>query len=368
MKASTVQLFSSAALSSASLLIPNLAQGEFHANTGDIGVIVASYSAAIFVSSYYFGRYSDVHGRRFVLKVGLLLSAVACLLQVMAFSSVSLMAVRILVGLCAGMYPSALLAYVYDSDRKVGKFSSFGSLGFGIGVFMAGLIGVYYGIFLFSGIVMFTAFLVSLFLPFGKEVHHKVPFFPLSLFKRNFPIYVSVMFRHTGANMIWVIYSLYLASLGADPLFIGIVYAINALGQFVFMQYCDRYRSTALVLVGFVMSIITFPSYTLATIWWQIIPAQVMIALAWSTLYVGSVKYVMERNEEKGTAAGLLQSALSISAILGALLGGAAAEVLGYHGCMYLATVIALIGLVIFLVSDRWVSRNFGKDLRASGQ
>jgi MFS family permease len=368
MKASTVQMFSSAALSSSSLLIPNLAQGEFNASTGDIGIIVASYSAAIFVSSYYFGRYSDVHGRRLILKVGLLLSAVACLLQIMAISTLSLMAVRILVGLCAGMYPSALIAYVYDSDRKVGKFSSFGSLGFGLGVFMAGFIGIYYGIFLFSAIIMFVAFLVSLFLPFGKEVHHKVPLFPLSVIKRNFPIYLSVMFRHTGANMIWVIYTLYLASLGADPFFIGMIYAINALGQFVFMQYCDRYRSTALILLGFVMSIITFPSYTLATIWWQIIPAQLMIALAWSTLYVGSVKYVMERNDEKGTSAGLLQSALSISAILGALLGGVTAEVFGYHGCMYIATVIAIIGLVIFLISDRWASRHFGKDLRAAGQ
>jgi len=116
------------------------------------------------------------------------------------------------------------------------------------------------------------------------------------------------------------------------------------------------------------MSIITFPSYTLATIWWQIIPAQLMIALAWSTLYVGSVKYVMERNDEKGTSAGLLQSALSISAILGALLGGVAAEVFGYHGCMYLATVIALAGLVIFVVSDRWASRHLGNNLRPTGQ
>jgi len=368
MKASTVQMFSSAALSSASLLIPNLAQGEFGASTGDIGVVVASYSAAIFISSYVFGRYSDVHGRRSILKLGLIMSAMACFLQVLAFSTISLIAVRILVGLCAGMYPSALIAYVYDSDRKVGKFSSIGSLGFGIGVFMAGLIGVYTGIFLFSGIVMFIAFLVSLFLPFGKEVRHKVPFFPINVFKRNFPIYVSVMFRHTGANMIWVIYSLYLASLGADPLFIGAIYAVNALGQFVFMQFCDRYRSVPLILVGFIMSIITFPTYTLATIFWQILPAQIMIALAWSTLYVGSVKYVMERNDEKGTAAGLLQSALSISAILGALLGGVAAEVYGYHGCMYLATVIALAGLVIFIISDRWASKQFGKNLRPVGQ
>jgi predicted MFS family arabinose efflux permease len=91
-----------------------------------------------------------------------------------------------------------------------------------------------------------------------------------------------------------------------------------------------------------------------------------MIALAWSTLYVGSVKYVMERNEEKGTSAGILQSVLSVSAILGALLGGVAEEIYGYHGCMYLATVIAIVGFVIFIISDRWSRSHMGKDFIAT--
>jgi MFS family permease len=368
MKASTVQMLSSAALSASALLIPNLAQDDFGASTAEVGVVVASYSAALFVSSYVFGRYSDVHGRRTILKVGLLLTSIAAFLQIFAHDTLTLELSRLLLGLCAGMYPSALLAYVYESDKKVGKFSSYGSLGFGIGTFLAGLIGVYYQIFLFSAIVMFVAFLVALNLPEMKETRHKVPFFPASVFKRNFPIYVSIMFRHTGANMIWVIYTLFLASLGASPLIIGAIYAINAVCQFVFMQFCDRYHSAPLIVVGFIMSILTFPSYTLATIYWQIIPAQIMIALAWSTLYVGSVKYVMERNKEKGTSAGILQSVLSISAILGALLGGVAEEIYGYHGCMYLATGIAIVGFVIFIISDRWATKRMGKDFSAAAQ
>jgi len=368
MKASTVQMLSNTALSSSSLLIPNLARDQFGATTGEIGVIVASYSAAIFISSYVFGRFSDVYGRRSILVAGLILSALACFLQVFAFNTITLEITRIVLGLCAGIFPSALLAYVYESDKKIGKFSSYGSLGFGIGTFMAGVIGVYYGIFLFSALVMFIAYMVSLYLPFGKEVHHAVPFFPVNVIKRNFPIYLSVMFRHTGASMIWVIYPLFLADLGADPIFIGAIYAVNAVAQFVFMQFTDKYGSYLLIIVGFIMSILTFPSYTLATIYWEIIPAQIMIALAWSTLYVGSVKYVMERNDEKGTSAGLLQSALSISSIIGALLGGVAAEAYGYHGCMYIATVVAIIGLVIFLFSHRWASRHFDKDFRPTSQ
>jgi len=205
MKASTVQMLSSASLSASALLIPNLAQDDFGASTSEVGIVVASYSAALFVSSYIFGRYSDVHGRRMILKLGLLLTSIAAFLQIFAWDTLTLEISRILLGMCAGMYPSALLAYVYESDKKVGKFSSYGSLGFGIGTFLAGLIGVYYQIFLFSAILMFVAFLVALKLPEMRETRRKVPFFPISVFKRNFPIYVSIMFRHTGANMIWVI-------------------------------------------------------------------------------------------------------------------------------------------------------------------
>ena len=368
MKASTVQMFSSAALSGSQLLIPNMARDMFGASNAEIGVIVASYSAAVFTSSYIFGRMADVYGRQAVLKGGLFLCVLALLLQVFVVNSFSLILVRVFVGLCAGIFPAALLAHVYETDKKVGRFQSFGSLGFGIGVFAAGFIGIYYGIFLFATLAMGLAFVVSLYLPFGKQTRLQVPFFPVKILKRNFPVYTSIMFRHTGANMIWVIYPIFLEDLGADPAFIGIIYGINAVGQFIFMRYTDRYRTVPLVIVGFTMSILTFPAYTLASHDYEIIPAQIMIALAWSTLYIGSVKYVMERNEEKGTAAGLLQSSLSISAIIGALLGGLAAELWGYHGCMYIATALATIGLVLFVLTNKWVTKHMDKDLIAPVQ
>ncbi len=367
MKASSIQLLSGAGLSASSLLIPNIARGEFGSSNWEIGLVVAGYSATAFMSSYVFGRFSDVHGRAFVLKLGLFLTALAMLLQVFANDTYTLMLIRLIVGLCSGIYPAALLAYVYEKDKKIGKFTSFGSLGFGLGVFMAGVIGIYWGIFLFSSAILLVAYALALFLPFGKEEHHNVPLFPIAIIKRNISIYLSIMFRHTGACMIWVIYPIFLADLGADPIFIGAIYAINAVGQFVFMQFCDRYAGFLLIVVGFVMSILTFPSYTLATVYYEIIPAQIMLALAWSTLYVGSIKYVMERNDEKGTAAGLLQSALGISAILGSVMGGVVAQLYGYHGCMYVATFVAIVGLIIFINFNR---RRVGssKDLNSAGQ
>jgi hypothetical protein len=53
----------------------------------------------------------------------------------------------------------------------------------------------------------------------------------------------------------------------------------------------------------------------------------------------GQVRHGTQRGE--GTSAGLWQSFLSISAITGALIEGVAIYSLGYHGTMYLATVMA---------------------------
>ncbi|HEY3419884.1 MAG TPA: MFS transporter [Methanomassiliicoccales archaeon] len=366
MKVAWIQVLSSAGLSGSALLIPNMLRGDFGANTIEIGLITAVFNAALFSSSWIFGRASDVHGKRRILQAGLLITSIALLLQVFAHDAFMVGLSRVFVGTACGIYPSALLCHVYENDKKVGKFSAYGSLGFGFGTFFAGAIGIYYGIFIASAAMLFVAFVVSLYLPFHKERCHQVPLFPTKIIVRNFPVYLSVMLRHIGANMIWVVYALFLADLGADPLFIGMVYGVNAAAQFVFMNYVDRFGSKKLVLFGFVFSMLTFPSYTIATTYWMIIPSQVMIAASWSCLYVGSVKYVMERNDEKGTSAGLLQSFLSISAIMGALIGGLATYSLGYHGTMYLATVMAALGLVVFFFSNKWMDRHDAKEINAS--
>jgi MFS family permease len=356
MKAGYIQMLSSAGLSSAALLIPNMLRDELGANTVEIGLIIAAFNLALFVSSYIFGRASDVHGRKLYLQGGLALTCVALFLLVFVNNTETLAMVRIMVGLCAGIYPSALLAHVYESEGKIGRFTAYGSLGFGVGTFVAGFVGVYYEIFLASSIMLFVAYLISLRISFGEEKVHKVPFFPVKIMKHNFPVYLSVMFRHTGANMIWVVYPIFLADLGASMLFIGMIYGVNATGQFIFMRFIDRFKTNHLVMVGFVLSILTFPSYTLATRPEEIIPMQVSIAAAWSCLYVGSIKYLMERNDEKGTVTGLLQSSLSISAILGALIGGMTVFTLGYHGAMYIATGLAMVGLFVFVMGNRFLT------------
>jgi predicted MFS family arabinose efflux permease len=259
--------------------------------------------------------------------------------------------VRLLIGFCSGIFPAALLAYAYKArSGQMGKFSAFGALGWGIGNLVVGMFGVFYeGAYLFSASILFVSFAVALTLPFAKEVKMNVPFFPANLIRKNASVYSAMLIRHTGASMIWVTYPLFLAQIGADNEWIGVIYGVNSFGQFFFMMLLDRYDPSLLVAVGLLSSALTFYTFTLVGSFWQILPSQLLLAFAWSCLYVGSLRYVMDRNEEKATVTGLLSSTTSISGILGPVFGGFAATAFGFKGTIAIATVMALVALVFFL-------------------
>lgn len=352
------------------LFIPILAK-DLNANDFQIGIIGASYGFAVFVSSYAFGRASDIYGKRLFLWLGLLLSAIAFSLQIFAFGPYSLAIIRAIAGFCSGIYPPALIVYVYETSRKIGKFTSFGSLGWGLGNIIAGVFAiplfaisfyplnsVYNQVFILSSGFFFLAFLIALSLEKIKDVKYDVPIFPSKVIKKNLSVYLAFLIRHTGANAVWIIFPLYIISLGGDKFWVGIFYSVNAITQFVIMNYIDEYKSTTLVYMGIFFAIITFITFIFAINFWWLLPGQVLIAFAWSCLYVGSLKFIMERNEEKSVSAGILNSVISLSAVFGPLIGGTIAgifgvygELVGYRATMVFACVMSIISEILFWYS-----------------
>lgn len=346
-----IQFFSNSALFASALFIPILA-GELTASDFQVGLIVASYAFALFISSYIFGRASDVHGRKLFLKIGLVLSGVACLVQVVANDVWTLAASRILVGFCAGIYPSALLAKAYEiKGEAIGKFASFGSFGWGFGILAAGILSIYWQIFLFSSLMFFMCFLFSYFVSYKGEVKISVPLFPREVIKKSLPAYLTMLVRHTGACTVWVIFPLFLyEDLGASKLWIALIYALNPIGQFLTMQSIDRFKSTRLIGGGLIISLVVFTVLSFATSFWHVVLPWVLLSVAWGFLYVGSLKFVMERNVEKATSTGILGSTLSTSSILGALIGGLMAWNFGRVANIMFAAVMCGVALVLFAV------------------
>ncbi len=352
MRAAAIHFLSYAAWFSSAMLIPNFAQ-QLGASEAMIGFIVAGYGVASLISSYIFGRLADIHGRRLFLHIGLAISAITCVLQIFPQSPEMLFAIRVVVGFAAGIFPAALLAYAYESKWRMGKFMSYGSLGWGLGTIVSGILATYFSVtapFLLSALLFAFGFAISVKMPRVQKVKLKVPMFPVKVIKKNMAVYLAFLVRHMGACSIWVIFPIFVVDeLGGDYFWIGVIYSLNTFTQFAVMRVL-RKRSTKLIIWGLILSVISFWLFTMCENIWQLLPIQVILATSWAYLYVGSIKFIMARNAERATATGILNSVTNMSSIGGALIGGAIAGVFGYRSTMYLAALMSLAALVIFLV------------------
>jgi MFS family permease len=360
LKPNLIMLLSNIALSASLLFIPNLAQ-DLGANGAEIGIIGAVYGVAAFSASYLFGRASDVYNRKFIIRIGLLAAAISFFLQVFTDPSFIfpvwtnpwlLAFARGLAGFSLGIFPPALMAFVYESASPLGRYTSFGALGWSIGTFVAGLFAFYWNAFALSSVCLLLAFFISLTMGEISSPHLSVPFFPKEVFKKNWHVYFSFLLRHTGANCIWVIYPLFIASIGADKFWIGLIYTVNTTVQFLVMPFLDRFKDKILIYTGLTLSFLTFLSFTFTQHFMQLFPLQVLLACSWSLTYVGSLLYLMRRNDEKATVSGLLSSMVSLAMVGGSLLGGVVSQMFDYRATMYVAAGLTVIGYILFKVGS----------------
>ncbi|MHA1637374.1 MAG: MFS transporter [Candidatus Thorarchaeota archaeon] len=357
MKTETIQLMAGAAILSTFTYIPILARDYLSADEFYITILVGAYAAASFIASFLFGRAGDIYGRRKILKLGLFLSTLSFALILVSGSLEILFIVRVLNGFAIGIYPGALAAYAYESKMKMGKFASFGALGWGAGTLFAGYaagFGIQYA-FLVATIFFMIAFASAFGLPPIEHKPIRVPLFPIDTLRRNFSVYAAVLIRHSSAFAIWTLWPLFLYDLGADLLMIGVVQAMNAVAQVTFMTtIVDRFNCRKLIAMGLVASAITFLWFTIVTNVYEIIPAQILLGFSWACLYVGALKYVTEQNEERSTASGLLTSVLAISGVLGPIYAAVLWVLWGSYIPIFLfASLMSVLAFVVFLFSSR---------------
>ncbi len=340
-----LQLLSNVGLMTVIVSVPLLAR-DLGANGPQIGLVVGVYQATLFVSSAVFGRWADYGDRKRFVIFGLMASVVAIAAHVLVKGLGGLFLARALAGLCAGVFPAALMAYFYDRSTRLGRFTGFGSLGWGVGSLMLGLFRPDW-IFPFGAAVLaLTAAVAAIGLK-HQHVRLAQPFIDSTVLRRNWRLHLSFLLRHLGAYSIWTIFPVYLSDLGASRFWVGAVFAINPLGQFVFMNLLERASEKVLIASGFVLSILVFAAFGIATDFRQIVPIQVFLALSWSCLYLGSLKELMRVNPERSTAAGMLQSVISLAAVGGALLEGITGA-FGYRAVMFVAAVLALAGGLVY--------------------
>ncbi|MGB9741780.1 MAG: MFS transporter [candidate division WOR-3 bacterium] len=343
-----IQLLANAGLNAVVVYIPLWAK-SLGANNSQVGLLVGLYQGMMFLSSLLFGRWADFGDRKRFVVMGLGLSALALGFHLLPRNLTALFSVRALLGISAGIFPAALVAYFYAGNRNLGRFSGFGALGWAVGALLVGILNNTLLLLVSALIMLFTAIFAQLVLQ-QQPVRLNLPFFNARVFSRNWRVYLSFLLRHLGAFSIWTIFPLYLAHLGASRFWIGFIYALNPLAQFLFMNILEPVKDTLLIRSGLWLSVVVFILFGIARRFEQVIPIQIALALSWSCLYLGTLKQLLRRNEEKSTASGILQSVLSLAAVLGALLEGITGA-FDYRAIMFAAAGIAFGGALLYLMT-----------------
>lgn len=352
MRLNLIQFLSNASLVMSGIFIPVFAT-SLGASYFEVGLISAFFGSASFISSFIFGKSADINRIRPIVLVGLAVSAISFFTQVFAYDAASLAVIRSMVGFSVGVYPAALIVSVYYNKGSIGKFSSFGALGWMIGYIIAGFIGNIEYLFILSSLLFCVAFLAAFGLMEVEKPSINVSYFSLDVFRNNLDTYLSVFIRHVGAASVWTILPLYMAFLGASNFWIGIIYAINPFIQFLIMRRLDNFRNEWLMKWGFITSALAFGSYFFASNYYFIIPGMVLIAFGWSFMYVGANQLLVERTIEKASSAGILSSIISAANIAGALFGGLILDFLGFQETMVFAVICAIVAMGIFVYMNR---------------
>ncbi len=342
-----VQAIANAGLFVGVVYVPLRAK-QLGASFSEIGLLVGVYQGTMLVTNTVFGRWADFADRKRFVVAGLAAATVGMGIHILANSLGQLFAVRTFLGICAGVFPAALIAYFYETDKRLGRFSGFGSLGWAVGALIVGLVSANW-IFAVGTLLLGIATVIAAQGLESQRVRLRQPFLSGEVFKRNWRLYLSFLLRHVGAFSIWTIFPVYLVDLGAARFWVGLVYALNPLGQFVFMNLLERSREQVLIRAGLFLSVVVFIAFGLARSFWQVIPVQVVLAFSWSCLYLGSLKELLRTNPERATVAGVLQSVLSLAAVLGALLESVTG-VFGYRTVMFVAAGLAGAGAVLYLI------------------
>lgn len=344
-------LFQHAGIAMVLVFMPILAN-DLTGSFMEVGLILASYSLAQILAEVYFGRRSDAAGSRMIfIRAGFAGCAVVFALHYLADDALLLLLARVGAGVATGAMIPAFIAYSYEitgEGRRAAAVISFHALGWMAGILATGVVGDIRLAFLVSSAFFVAGLLLTLRLPevgFGSgPVRGSV----LRIVSRNRFLFWAVLLRHIAATSVWTILPVVMAeNLGAQLHHISIAYVANTGTAFILtslMAYRIRISDTRKLQLGVASIIPAFLGLSTITEWWMAMPFMALVGGSWAFMFVGGNFYLMERNPHS-TSTGLFSSTISVATIIGPLVGGGIAAVLGYHYVMYAAAAIAAGGL-----------------------
>lgn len=355
------------------------------ASTVNLGILMASYSIASFITAPFWGKLSDIKGRRPILLWGLLGFSASFFLFSVAENSLTLMYTsRIIGGLFAGAVIPCAFAYASDSTDEENRTKAMGLLGMSIGlgfIFGPALGGVLssFGLFVpfvISGILslIMTAFsFFTLKESLRKESADKVQTSRWHDFTSDFQgamkyLYVlSFLATFTLAGLEATFQFFQIAKINATPTTIGWMFMASGLTQALIqggvLQRFKKGNEKKLMAIGLLVSAIGFTSILLSS---SAVNATLFLCIftAGNALIRPCVLSLitMRTKVGYGSASGLTASMDSLGRIFGPLLGAFA-----FNLNMTLPFIIgAVVTLAALLLIQRHTALDYSEQTLSS--
>jgi multidrug resistance protein len=360
-------------------LIPYYAL-RLHASPFVIGILTASFSVAQLIMAPLWGRFSDRHGRRPALLIGLVAAAIAYMVFGLADSVWLLLVSRVVQG-AGGGTTGVAQAYVADTIKPANRAKALGWLsaatsagvmiGPAIGSLSHSLLGAQAPGFVAAGLCLVNAAFAWRWLP-----ESRAPGTAGSTSVRK-PVWhaAAEVLRHPGravSRYIWIytvgmlafscltaVLALFLdARFGVTEQTIGYFFtyvgALSLIMRSIFLgPIVERVGETRTMRAGTIALILGLLSYTVAPNLWVLAAIIPLVPIGTALLFPSTTSLMSHASDkaELGATMGVAQMFAGVSRVSAPLIATAAFQQIGPESPFLLAAgIVALVGVMAFRI------------------
>jgi MFS family permease len=352
---------------------------ELGAGAFQIGLIFGAFSLTRTVFVPYFGKLSDIKGKKPLLTLGMFLYFLVSLLYLVSSNIYALILVRLGQGFASAMIFPVAQAYVGLITPKnkegfiMGLFNVSLYGGLSVGPILGGLVKDLFNIqfsFLTMGAFTFLGFILCLLLLPSEKVYEArqapVPKKPIGYVHliREAAIFSLFIFRlcfTAGIGFIWAFLPLLASTrLHLSSSTIGFVVMISVLVSGVFQTpmgfLADRFNKKLLITLGGILGALSLLLVQLANTFGELFLASGLFGLAGGISFPALMALgVIEgrRLQAMGSIMGLLAMAHSLGMLLGPLLAGVIIDLFSFGMVFIIGTLILITGSSVFVALHR---------------